>query len=74
MQLEAPNWGKGFLKTVLPIEMLFTLGVALAKGSVLLLYRRIFSLDRSISLWVNIAAVIVRKNLPAKPPQYGWYC
>lgn len=41
--------------------MLFTLGVGLAMGSVLLLYQRIFSLDRNLSRWVNVVAGIVSK-------------
>lgn len=59
MQWEAPNHGVDFLKTVVPVDVLFTVGVGLAKGSVLLLYKRIFSLDRRMSRWVNVVAAIV---------------
>lgn len=49
--------------------MLFTLGVGLAKGSVLLLYKRIFSLNRRMSRGVNIVAAIVSNwELPIAYP------
>ncbi|CZT17528.1 uncharacterized protein RCC_03362 [Ramularia collo-cygni] len=56
---DVPGNGLKFLKTVVPVQMLYILGVGLAKGSVLLLYHRIFSLNSRTSRWVNIVAAII---------------